>query len=357
MRERIERLRAAMAARGADAFVSLSPPANAYLAGFFGSASAVMITADRADFFCDFRYTEQARHQVAGLEIREVAGSLETRAGEHLREVGARAAAFDPAVVTVQQRAALEEALGAALRPEAGLPGALREVKDAGEIAALRTASALKEGVLADLLPTLRAGVTERAFAARLEFALKERGASKASFDPIVLFGARSSLPHGVPGDKPLEPGDAVLIDFGCVLGGYCSDLTRTYAFGTIPGAWFEEIHAVTLAAQEAALEAIRPGVAAKDVDAVARDLITEAGYGGHFGHGLGHGVGLEIHEGPRLNQQSTGTLAPGMVVTVEPGIYLPGRGGVRIEDLVVVTETGCERLTHTPKTLKVLNA
>jgi Xaa-Pro aminopeptidase len=357
MHDRIARLRTAMAERGHDAFVSLSPPANAYLAGFFGSTSAVMVTADQADFFCDFRYTEQAAQQVGALTVREVSGSLETRAGEHLKSLGVSRVGFDPAATTVQQRMVLEEAYGGTLRPDTDLPGLLRQVKDPDEIARLRAASALKEGVLAECLPLLRAGLTERAFAARLEFALKEHGASKVSFDPIVLFGARSSLPHGMPGEKPLEHGDIVLIDFGCIRDGYCSDLTRTYAFGTIPGAWFEEIYAVTLAAQEAALEAVRPGVAARDVDAVARAIIGEAGYGDHFGHGLGHGVGLEIHEGPRLNQQATGTLAPGMVVTVEPGIYLPGRGGVRIEDLVVVTESGCERLTQTPKTLKVLSS
>ena len=158
-----------------------------------------------------------------------------------------------------------------------------------------------------------------------------------------------------MPGKTGLQAGDIVLIDMGCVLDGYCSDLTRTFVFGTIPGAWFEEIYAVTLSAQLAALELIRPGVCCRDVDTVARDIIRDAGFGDHFGHGLGHGVGLEIHESPRLNAESETVLEAGMVVTVEPGIYLPGRGGVRIEDQVVVTDTGHERFTISSKELQVL--
>jgi Xaa-Pro aminopeptidase len=355
MHHRIESLRSALREAGHDAYFSLSPPANAYLAGFFGTTSAVIVTGSEAHFLCDFRYREQAAEQVHGLEVHEVTGALETRVGERLQALGVQRPAFDAAATTVYQAETVQAAFGGALQPEPTLLAGLRQIKDATEIAKLRAASALKEGVLADLLPELKEGITEAAFAARLEFEMKCRGASGPSFSPIVLFGSRSSLPHGTPGQKPLEPGDIVLIDFGCIRDGYCSDLTRTYAFGTIPGAWFEEIYSVTLTAQLAALEAVRPGAACRDVDAVARDIIRDAGFGEHFGHGLGHGVGLEIHEAPRLNQQSNAVLQPGMAVTVEPGIYLPGRGGVRIEDLVVVTETGYERLTLSPKTLKVV--
>lgn len=355
MQDRIDRLRVALRDAGCDAFFSLSPAANAYLAGFFGTTSAVIITETEAQFLCDFRYTEQAAEQVRGLDVHEVAGSMETRVGERLKALGVARPAFDATATTVYQADSVQAAFGAALNPEPTLLAGLRQVKDAGEIEKLRAASALKEGVLADLLPELQPGITEAGFAARLEYEMKCRGASGPSFAPIVLFGSRSSLPHGMPGSRPLASGDVVLIDFGCIRAGYCSDLTRTYAFGTIPGAWFEEIYSVTLTAQLAALDAVRPGAACRDVDAVARDIIRDAGYGDQFGHGLGHGVGLEIHEAPRLNQQSNAILTPGMAVTVEPGIYLPGRGGVRIEDLVVVTETGCERLTQSPKTLRVL--
>jgi len=188
-----------------------------------------------------------------------------------------------------------------------------------------------------------------------MEYEFKRRGAQGASFDTIALFGQKSSLPHGRPTDKPLERGDVVLIDFGCRKNGYCSDLTRTYVYGTIPGAWFEEVYDLTLTAQKLALEAVRPGMSCRELDAVARDLITEAGHGKHFGHGLGHGVGLEIHEAPRLNPESATVLEAGMVITIEPGVYLPGKGGIRIEDLVLVTKDGGELLSGSPKELRIL--
>jgi Xaa-Pro aminopeptidase len=197
--------------------------------------------------------------------------------------------------------------------------------------------------------------VRERELAAEIEYALRKAGASGVSFPPIVAFGEGSSLPHYSPGDRPLKKGDIILIDCGCVLNGYCSDWTRSFCFGSIPGSWFEEIYAVTLDAQLAGLAACRPGAACREVDAAARDIIQDAGYGDHFGHGLGHGLGIEVHESPRLNATSSAALAPGMVVTVEPGIYLAGRGGVRIEDLVVITENGHEVLTRVPKELRVL--
>jgi Xaa-Pro aminopeptidase len=357
MTSRITALRTALAAAGHDAYFSFSPPANEYLTGFRGSTSAVLVTADRQFFFCDFRYSELAKETVTGFEIEECNTGLERFLGARLKELGIQNAAFDSNVVTVAQSAVVAEQTSAVLRPEPELLSVLRQHKDSSELAKLHAANDLAEGVLADLLPELRAGILEREFAARLEYEFKRRGAQGSSFSPIVLFGSRSSLPHGVPGAKPLESGDIVLLDFGCILDSYCSDLTRTFAYGTIPGAWFEEIYAVTLRAQLAALAAVRPGVPCADADQAARSIITDAGYGDYFGHGLGHGVGLEVHEGPRLNRKSKAVLEPGMVVTVEPGIYLPGMGGVRIEDLVVVTETGCDILSKTPKELKVLDA
>lgn len=355
--ERIDAFRVALAGAACDAYVSLSPPANEYLAGFRGSASALVITQREAVLLCDFRYTEQAREQARGVEVREVTGALETRAGELLKELGAKKPGFDPGVMTVWQRDTVEAALEGELAPQAGMLARQRMVKSPGEIEKVRAASNLAEGVLFDLLNELGEGITEREVAARFEYEFKLAGATGPSFSPIVLFGTRSSLPHGVPSGRTLQRGDIVLLDFGCVRESYCSDLTRTYVYGTIPGAWFEEIYAVTLEAQLAGLAAIRAGAACRDVDAAARDIIRAAGFGDHFGHGLGHGVGLEIHEAPRLNMQSDTVLEAGMVVTCEPGIYLPGQGGVRIEDLVVVTENGCDVLTRAPKELKVLNA
>jgi len=357
MQNRLNALRAALTGAACDSFVSFSPPANEYISGFRGSTSAIVISRERAILLCDFRYTEQAQNQVANLEVLEVTGSLEQRAGETLAELGCVQTAFDPGALSVAQFDVLKSAFTGVLAPHPALLARLRMVKSTLEIEKLRAASQLAEAVLLNVLGELRTGLTEREFAARIEYEFKVAGAEKSSFSPIVLFGARSSLPHGVPGPRALEHGDIILLDFGCVLDGYCSDCTRTYVFGTIPGVWFEDIYTVTLRAQLAALAAVRPGVACRDVDAAARDIIREAGYGPQFGHGTGHGVGLEIHEAPRLNLQSEAVLEPGMVVTVEPGIYLPARGGVRIEDLVVVTEDGCEVLTTTSKELKVLNA
>lgn len=356
MNPRISALQAALAKEELDAFVSFSPPANEYLTGFRGSTSALIVSRESGEFLCDFRYTEQANETVTGLAIIECNTGLEKRTGERLKELGLARVAFDGTVLTVVQQAALAEPSGAELLSRPALLSALRQVKDPGEIAKVQAANDLAEGVLADLLPELKLGVIEREFAARMEYEFKRRGASGSSFDPIVLFGSRSSLPHGRPGSKPLEAGDIVLLDFGCIVDSYCSDLTRTFVFDRIPGAWFASIYEVTLRAQLAALDAVRPGARCADVDRVARDIIADAGYGDYFGHGLGHGVGLEIHEAPRLNRLSDAVLEPGMVVTVEPGIYLPGQGGVRIEDIVAVTEDGCSVLSKSPKELKVLS-
>lgn len=356
MTARLAALRNELARNECDGFVSFFPPTNEYLTGFRGSTSAVLITPEEALFFCDFRYTEQAGEQVQGFAVEEVGAGMETNAGQRLAQLGARRVAVEPTTLTLEQSLAVEKGLEAPVVPVKGLGTAARQIKDETEKEKLRGATRLAEEALLSVMPLLQAGITEAEFVAELEFAFKKRGASGPSFDPIALFGPRSSLPHGVPGTKPLEYGDIVLLDLGCVRESYCSDLTRTFVFGTIPGTWFEEIYNITLTAQRAALEAIRPGVPCRDVDTIARDIIANAGYGQYFGHGLGHGVGLEIHEGPRLNQHADTTLEPGMAVTVEPGIYIPGKGGVRIEDLVLVTETGCEILTSLPKDLKVLN-
>ena len=355
MQERLERVRAGLEQADCDAYFSFSPPTNEWLTGFRGSTSAVAVTASAAHLLCDFRYTEQAKKQARGFEVTEIAGTLETRLGEQMQALGVKTAAFDPITLTVHQLDTVQKAYDGAVRPLPELVARLRQTKSPGEIEGIRAASELAEQTFLEVLAQLEEGTTEREFAAQLDFEFKRRGAQGVSFDPIVLFGPRSSLPHGVPSGKRLERGGIVLVDCGCILDSYCSDLTRTCVFGTIPGAWFEEIYRITLEAQLAALAAVRPGKTGAEVDAAARDIIADAGYGARFGHGLGHGVGLEVHEPPRLNQESETVLEAGMVVTVEPGIYLPGRGGVRIEDLVVVTEDGCDVLTVSPKELKVL--
>ncbi|HOZ45745.1 MAG TPA: Xaa-Pro peptidase family protein [Candidatus Hydrogenedentes bacterium] len=355
MHERLERLRARMAAAECDGFVSLSPAANQYLAGFTGTASVVIVTEDEALFLCDFRYTEQAAHQVTGFSIHQVTEASESEAGRRLTAHGARRVVFDPTAMTVAGFDHIEETFIGALIPDADMVASLRVIKSADEIERIRAAVKLAEAVLTEEVQSFKEGLTERELAARFEYGFKMRGASEAAFKTIALFGAHTSVVHGEPDGRPLEKGHAVLVDFGCRLDGYCSDLTRTYVYSKIPGAWFEEVYHLTLAAQQRALESIRPGMTCREVDAVARDVIREAGYGERFGHGLGHGVGIDVHEQPRLGRQSDTVLQVGMVVTVEPGIYLPGQGGVRIEDLVVVTENGCECLSTAPKSLRVL--
>lgn len=355
MMERLKALRARLSEAGCDAFLSFAPPTNQYLAGFTGTTSVIIVTPLEAQFLCDFRYTEQAAVEVQGYAIEEMSGNLQMRAAERLGALGVATVAIEPGYMTISELNAIKSSFWGALKPVPDVISALRVVKSPDEIARIRAAGELAEGVLSDLVESLAPGVTERELAAQFEYEFKARGARGPSFDTIALFGARSSLPHGQPGERALQSGDIVLVDFGCRRDGYCSDLTRTYAFGTIPGAWFEEIYELTLTAQRMALEAVRPGLACKDLDAVARSLIADAGHGKHFGHGLGHGVGIEIHEGPRLNPESQAVLEPGMIVTIEPGIYLPGRGGVRIEDLVVVTKDGCENLSAAPKELRIL--
>jgi len=355
MSMRIAALQERMADKGYGAFVSIDPPTNRYLTGFSGTTSGLMVTRDESLFLCDSRYTEQASVEVQDCVIEELSGNFVRGVGEALKKWGVAAAVFEPSRITVADKDAIEASFGGALQADDELVTVMRQVKSRDEIEKLRAASALAEEVLGGQLSGLQAGVTERETAARLVYEFQRGGASGPSFDPIALFGARSSLPHGQPGATDLRAGDIVLLDFGCVLDGYCSDLTRTYAYGSISGAWFEELYELVFTAQSQAIEAVRPGIRCRDLDDVARRIIEEAGYGDHFGHGLGHGVGLEIHEGPRVNKQSDTLLEPGMVITIEPGVYLPGRGGVRIEDLVAVTADGADVLSTTPKELRIL--
>jgi len=360
--DRLHPLREKVESAECDALLSLGAADNQYLTGFLtslqGRSSAVIVTSDEALFLCDFRYTEQAREQVTGFRVEQIqGGGLASAGGTRLAGLGARRIAFDPSGLTVDELRQVQSVCDASFEPISGVVADLRRVKTAAEAQRIRAASRLAEGVLSDLLGSLTPGMPERELAAQFDYEFKRRGASGPAFDTTCLFGPRSSLPHGESGDKRLEFGDIVLLDLGCRLSGYCSDLTRTYAFGTMPGAWFEEVYELVRTAQALALEAVRPGLRGRELDAAARGLINDAGYGEHFGHGLGHGVGIEIHEGPRLSARSETVLEPGMVVTVEPGVYLPGRGGVRIEDLVLVVESGCEVITAAPKNLQVIGA
>jgi Xaa-Pro aminopeptidase len=335
-----------------------------YLTGFTGSNGLAIVDASEREqhrFFTDFRYETQSAAQVPAQFEREIApADLLEAAARALGSGGGRGArslGFDDAATSVKQHERLRELLekGWELLACGGVVEQLREIKSPGEIRAIRAASELADEALRTTLQAGLAGRTERAVAIDLELALRELGAIAPSFPSIVASGEHGALPHAQPRDVEIPRDVLVTIDWGAYLDGYCSDCTRTYATGDV-GEEAEATYRLVLQAQEAALAALRPGVSGRAVDALARDLIEAAGHGEHFGHGLGHGVGMDIHEGPRLSRTAPEQpLRAGNVVTVEPGVYLPGRLGVRIEDLAVVRDGGCERLTALPKALTVL--
>lgn len=341
-----------------------------YLSGFSGSNGALLVFADERDavLATDGRYRTQAASQAPDLEVaieRAVGRYLAGRAGE----AGVGKLGFESNVVTVDGLDALAGALegkNTELVRASGTVESLREVKDAGELALLRLACEAADAALTDLVARggLRPGRTERQVSRELEALMLDHGADAVSFETIVAAGANSAIPHHRPTDAVLQVGDFVKIDFGALVAGYHSDMTRTFVLGKAAD-WQLEIYQLVAEAQQAGRQALLPGAELRGVDAAARQLIADAGYGEHFGHGLGHGVGLQIHEAPGIGVTSAGTLLAGSVVTVEPGVYLPGRGGVRIEDTLVVAggtpkmpETAGqtpELLTRFPKELAIL--
>jgi Xaa-Pro aminopeptidase len=319
-----------------------------YLTGLASSNAAVLVEPDgSATLYTDFRYANRAR-AIPGIEVAEVARGLIPAVGELLsgRRVG-----FEEQHLPHALYRALVDA-GVDAQPTSGLVEGLRAVKDDDEIEKIRRASALSDEVFAALARERFSGRSERELAWWIERSFREGGASGVSFEAVVGAGATAASPHAVPGDEPIPTGVLVVVDAGCVLDGYCSDCTRTFAVGEISDR-LQELYALCLEAQLAGLAAVAPGVAGADADAASRRLIEEAGLGWAYGHGMGHGVGLQIHEAPTLRPESKDVLAVGNVVSVEPGIYIPEEGaGVRIEDLVLVTDEGCERLTRFDKEL-----
>ncbi|HIE13144.1 MAG TPA: aminopeptidase P family protein, partial [Desulfotomaculum sp.] len=338
--QRIDKLRASFAQAGIEGLVVTDTENRYYLSGFTGSAGVLFITKRTALLATDGRYIEQAKEQCPDWEIVEEKRLWPAGITRLLKENGIRAVGLEADHVSYEQWHKLaDEAAGITLVPAAGLVERLRMIKEPQEITAIKRAVSLVDETFAASLASLRPGVKERDWALELEFFLRRKGAQRAAFDFIVASGWRSALPHGRAAEKAVEEGDLVVVDCGAVVGQYCSDFTRTVAVGK-KKAWQEEIYRAVLAAQKAAIAAIRPGVAAKDVDQAARAVLSEQGFGGAFTHSTGHGLGLAVHEEPRLAEGVETLLEPGMVVTVEPGVYLPGKGGVRIEDVVVVTAT-----------------
>lgn len=339
---------------GQSAALITAPHNRRYLTGFPSSDGCVLVMREDACFLTDFRYIEAAQKRVKGMPSRCYTCMTDS-VKEWLKEHGAERVFLEAGAVTLAQRDTLQKRLKLPLIGDASLDGwlyAVRLCKTPEELEKIRQAQALTDEGFSHILSYIAPGRTEREIALELEFDIRRRGAEGAAFEFIVVSGQNSSLPHGVPTDKPVEPGDFITMDFGAVVDGWHSDMTRTVAVGRV-GEEERRVYETVLRAQQAALRALRAGLSCVEGDAAARRIIEEAGYGDCFGHGAGHGVGVEIHEGPRLSPSAGDeVLQAGSVVTVEPGIYLPGRFGVRIEDMAAITEDGIENLTGSPKEL-----
>ena len=353
--ERADRVAEALAEREADLLVVTDLVNVRWLTGFTGSSAAAVVGRDGARrFVTDFRYLTQSAEQLDPLWEREIAVDLLAGVVKGLPSAGELRLAFEDAHMTVKDHARLAGMLrpGIELVAAGEAIAALRLVKDEGELDAIRAAARLADDALTEVLGRGLVGRTERDVALDLEFTMRRLGAEAVSFPPIVASGPHGALPHAVPREVEIPAGTLCVVDWGAMLDGYASDCTRTYGTGGEVDPRDREVYELVARAQEEALAAVRPGPTGRDVDAVARDIINAAGHAEHFGHGLGHGVGLEVHEGPRLATTSTTTLEAGHVVTVEPGVYVPGAVGVRIEDLVVITEDGHDVLSGYTKEL-----
>jgi Xaa-Pro aminopeptidase len=354
---RQRRQQSALAAHRFDALLVTHPSNVRYLCGFTGSAGAIVISQRKSAFFTDGRYNEQARAEVEGSRIVVARKSPLASAAEWLvgnaKKLGVKTLGIEAEHLTVAERSWLAKALPSGLRLRAAPPlvEQARMIKDAEEIERLRTAVLLGARLFDVIVKAIRPGVKETEVAAELEYAARRAGADGMSFDTIIASGTRSALPHGRASEAAIPANGFVVCDFGVILAGYCSDMTRTVHVGQ-PNAEMRRVYAAVRDAQQAALETVKAGVSAGEVDQSARKVLQKKGLARHFTHSTGHGVGLEIHEAPRLAAGQKEVLQPGMVVTIEPGVYIPGVGGVRIEDMVVVADNGCQILTPTGKEL-----
>jgi Xaa-Pro aminopeptidase len=355
--ERPEKVAAVLAERELDVLLVSHLVNVRWLTGFTGSSGAALVGEGTRRFLTDFRYLSQSEEQLDGTWKREINQDLLEQAAGGLPTDRPVRLGFDDDHMSVKTHARLQELVpeNVELVAAGGVVEALRQVKSAEEVERIRAAALLADAALELVIGRGLAGRTEREVGADLETELRRMGGEGASFPPIIASGAHGALPHAQPRDVEIPEGVLVTIDWGVQLDGYASDCTRTYATGMISDR-DRDIYDLVQRAQAAALAAVRPGPTGKEVDAVAREIIDSAGHADHFGHGLGHGVGLEVHEGPRLSRQGEAPLQPGNVVTVEPGVYLPGEAGVRIEDLVVVTEDGHDVLNTLPKDLTIVH-
>ena len=355
---RVQAARKLLEEKGLDAAFIASPANIRYLSGFAGTDSYLYLSSKRQVILTDSRYTLQAEEEGKDCEVRTIKGErvYGVLLKELLEEDKVKRLGFEDGVMTWQLVKKLQEAAGDKWGEERWVPlgeelSLLRAVKDEGEIEKLARAEQIGDEAFSYILTQIKPGITELEIGAKLEYYMKSHGAQEKGFDTIAASGLHSAMPHAVPSEKVLEKGDFLTLDFGCKYQGYCSDMTRTVVIGKANEKQ-KEIYKIVLEAQEAALAGLRAGMTGAEGDALARKVIEEAGCGDYFGHGLGHSVGLEIHEKPALSPKDQTILRPGIIETVEPGIYIPGLGGVRIEDMTVITENGIKNLTSSPKEL-----
>ncbi|KWX85925.1 Xaa-Pro dipeptidase [Paenibacillus riograndensis] len=352
--KRVSKLRKVLQEQGLDAILITSGINRRYLSGFTGSSGYVLVTGDDSYLLTDFRYMTQAAEQVTGLKVVQHGPKFIETVRELLQGANVRIG-FEQDDVTFSAYSTYAAALQpAVLVPVSKAVENLRAFKDEGELAVMQRAADLADATFSHILNVIKPGMTERDVDLEMEFYMRTHGATSSSFDTSVASGERSAMPHGVASSKVIQNHEFVTFDFGALLDGYCSDVTRTIALGS-PDPKLKEIYDIVLEAQLHTLANIKPGMTGRECDALARDIITRYGYGEHFGHSTGHGLGMEVHENPRLSKLADEIMEPGMVVTVEPGIYLPGLGGVRIEDDIVITESGMKLLTHSSKDYLVL--
>ena len=351
----IEKISRALEEYGLDAMLITSEPGEFYALGFQGEGW-LLVGRQGGHYSTDGRYIEAAQKQVTGVELSQISaqqGHL-TLARSYIRAHGLEKVGFESGYLNVDQYQHLSSTLPCRLVPAQKLLTGLRASKDEEELSAMRRAQEITEQAFREILNYIRPGMTEQQVAARLVYEMLSRGARKVSFDPIVAAGANGSMPHAIPGETVIQKGMFVTMDFGCIYDGYCSDMTRTVAVGQ-PTEEMERVYETVLAAQKAGIAAARAGIPGRELDQAGRAVIEEAGYGEYFTHSFGHSLGLEIHESPNASPSETRALPEGAVISAEPGIYLPGRFGVRIEDVLVLTKEGCRDITQSPKNLIVL--
>ncbi|MCD8896940.1 M24 family metallopeptidase [Mammaliicoccus sciuri] len=350
---KINKLREVMNVKGLEAVVILSPYNRRYLSGFTGTSGSLLITQDKSLLITDFRYIQQANDQAQDFEVINQEGPMLSKINDLIKEGQYKNVGVESHLITYNEYQALNTD-AVELSSIESVIETIRMVKDEFEIKLIQKAADIVDETYEHILKWVKPGMTENEVNNEMEMFMRSKGATCSSFDTIVASGHRGALPHGVASNKVIEEGDMITLDFGALYEGYVSDVTRTFAIGQ-PKEEMKKIYNIVLEAQLTALEQIKPGMTGKEADTIARDIIKSYGYGEQFGHSLGHGIGLEVHEGPALSQKSDIILEENMCITLEPGIYVDGLGGVRIEDDVLVTKNGLQRFTKSSKDLIIL--